>query len=175
MATWLIDAERSTIEFSVTYLLITTVKGIFTKFDAKLESENEDFNDAKISFFAEVNSISTNNEERDTHLKSEDFFSADLFPRISFRSFSFHKIDGTNYKLIGEMTIRNYVKMIELDVDYGGKATDESGRERAGFEIIGKMSRKEYGLLWDAVTETGGIMVADEIKLSLSIQLVEAY
>ncbi|TAH21990.1 MAG: polyisoprenoid-binding protein [Cytophagales bacterium] len=173
MATWLIDAAHSTIEFKIKYLLISTVTGVFTKFDAKLESENDDFNGAKISFSAEVNSINTNNAERDEHLKSEDFFSATTFPRITFRSLSFHKIGGTHYKLIGEMTIRNYLKVIELDVDYGGKVTDSRGNTRAGFEIIGKISRRAYGLLWDAVTETGGIMVGDEVKLFLSVQMVK--
>ncbi len=172
MATWLIDTAHSTIEFKIKYLLISTVTGVFTRFNAKLESDNEDFNFAKISFSAEVASITTYNEERDKHLKSEDFFSAEVFPRISFRSISFQKIGGTHYKLIGEMTIRNYVKMIELDVDYGGKMTDSSGNIRAGFDIIGKISRKEYGLLWDAVTETGGLMVGDEVKLFLSVQLI---
>lgn len=173
MATWLIDTAHSSIEFKVKYLLISTVTGVFTKFNAKIESDNEDFNAATISFSAEVASITTYNEERDKHLRSEDFFSAEMFPRLSFRSLSFEKVGGTHYKLIGEMTIRNYVKTIELDADYGGKITDIDGNIRAGFDIIGKISRKEYGLLWDAVTETAGIMLGDEVKLFLSVQFVK--
>lgn len=173
MATWLIDTAHSSIEFKVKYLLISTVTGVFTKFNAKVESDKEDFNAANISFSAEVASITTYNEERDEHLKSEDFFSADSFPRIAFRSTAFEKVGGTHYKLIGEMTIRNYVKTITLDVDYGGKTTDIDGNLRAGFDIVGKISRKEYGLLWDAVTETGGIMLGDEVKLFLSVQFVK--
>ncbi len=173
MENWFIDVAHSAIEFKVKYLVISTVKGFFTKFDARLETENEDFTDARVHFSAQIDSISTHNEERDEHLKSEDFFSAALFPHLFFRSTSFIKVSGSQYKLIGDMTIRNYVKTIELDVDYGGKITDATGKTRAGFEVIGKISRKEYGLLWDAVTETGGIMVGDEIRLDLSLQMVK--
>ena len=174
MATWTIDTAHSAIEFKVKYLLISTVAGAFTRFDARLDAENEDFSDAKISFVAEVASITTNNKERDLHLKSEDFFAADLYPRMTFRSTSFQKLNETDYKLIGELTIRNHTRLIDLEVEYGGKVRDVQGGNRAGFEIVGKISRKEFGLLWDAVTETGGIVVADEVKLFFSVQMVES-
>lgn len=172
MENWSIDVAHSTIEFKVKYLVISTVKGFFRKFDARLETDNEDFTDARINFSAQIDSISTNNEERDQHLKSEDFFSAHLFPHLFFRSTSFQKIEGSHYRLVGDMTIHNCVKTITLDVDYGGKMADNMGRVRAGFEVVGKISRKEYGLLWDAVTETGSIMVGDEVRLELSLQMV---
>jgi polyisoprenoid-binding protein YceI len=170
MTTWLIDTVHSMVQFSVRYLVISTVSGYFTRFDARIDAENEDFTNAKIIFFAEADSITTNNIERDKHLKSVDFFSADIYPRISFRSTAFEKVSDTNYKLIGEMTIRNYVKTMELEVEFGGTESDMQGVLRAGFDISGSISRKEFGLLWDAVTETGSIMVGDEVKLNINAQ-----
>lgn len=170
MAIWTIDVAHSTIQFSVRYLVISTVTGYFTKFDARVETENDDFENAKIFFFAEINSITTHNEERDRHLKSEDFFFAHNYPRLYFRGSSFQKIDDKHYKLVGNLNIRNYTKSISLDVIFGGIITDMQGHTRAGFEITGKISRKEFGLMWDAVTETGGIMVGDEIKLNINAQ-----
>ncbi len=170
MAIWTIDAAHSTVQFSVRYLVISTVTGNFTKFEARVDTDNDDFENAKISFFAEINSITTHNEERDKHLKSEDFFFAYAYPRLYFRSTSFQKINDKHYKLLGNLNIRNHTKSISLEVIFGGVITDMQGNTRAGFEITGKISRKEFGLMWDAVTETGGIMVGDEIKININAQ-----
>ena len=173
MATYKIDAAHSEITFKVKHLMITNVTGNFTKFDATLESAKEDFTDAKISFEADVNSISTNNEQRDGHLKSEDFFAAEKFPKLSFVSTSFTKGINEQYKLGGDLTIRGVSKPVELAVEYGGTATDPYGQVKSGFEINGKINRKDFGLVWTATTEAGGIVVSDEVKLNLAIQMIK--
>jgi polyisoprenoid-binding protein YceI len=120
-----------------------------------------------------VNSISTNNEQRDGHLKSEDFFAAEKFPKLSFVSTSFSKLNDSNYLLKGNLTIRGNSKPVELAVEYGGTVTDPYGQVKAGFEISGKISRKEFGLTWSATTEAGGIVVSDEVKLQLAVQMIK--
>lgn len=173
MATYKIDAAHSEITFKVKHLMITNVTGSFTKFDATLESSKEGFTDAKISFNADVTSISTNNEQRDGHLKSDDFFAAEKFPALTFNSSSLKKISDEEYKLIGDLTIRDVTKQIELDVEFGGTATDPWGQVKSGFEISGKINRKDFGLVWTATTEAGGIVVSDEVKLNLSVQMIK--
>ncbi len=173
MATYKIDAAHSEITFKVKHLMITNVTGNFTKFDATLESSKEDFTDAKISFEADVDSISTNNEQRDGHLKSEDFFAAEKFPKLSFTSTSFNKVSNDEYKLVGDLTIRGVSKSVELTVEYGGTATDPYGQVKSGFEISGKINRKDFGLVWTATTEAGGIVVSDEVKLHLAVQMIK--
>lgn len=173
MATYKIDAAHSEITFKVKHLMITNVTGNFTSFDATLEAANEDFSDAKISFSADVNSISTNNEQRDGHLKSDDFFAAEKFPTLSFVSTSFTKVGGDDYKLAGDLTIKGVTKPVELEVELGGIATDPWGQVKAGFEIKGKISREVFGLTWNAVTEAGGVMVSDEVKLNLAVQMIK--
>lgn len=173
MSTYKIDPAHSEITFKVKHLMITNVTGSFTKFDATMESGKEDFSDAKISFSADVDSITTNNEQRDTHLKSDDFFAAEKFPKLSFVSKSFAKEGEDEYKLTGDLTIRDITKTVELDVEYGGTMTDPWGNVKAGFEINGKINRKEFGLTWGAVTEAGGVVVSDDVKLHLGVQMVK--
>lgn len=173
MSTYKIDAAHSEISFKVKHLMITNVTGNFTQFDATMESEAADFSDAKISFEADVNSISTNNEQRDGHLKSDDFFSAEKFPKLSFVSKSLSKKTAEDYVLTGDLTIRDITKTVELAVEFGGTMTDPYGQVKSGFEINGKISRSEFGLTWSAVTEAGGVMVSDDVKLHLSVQMIK--
>ena len=173
MAIYKLDAMHSEITFKVKHLMISTVTGSFTKFDATLEAEAEDFSDAKISFSAEVDSISTSNEQRDGHLKSADFFDAEKYPAISFVSTSFTQVNENDYKLTGNLTIKDTTKSVTLTVEYGGAMTDFYGQSKVGFELSAKISRAEYGLTWSAVTEAGGVVVSDEVKLLLSVQLVK--
>ncbi|MCA6449109.1 MAG: YceI family protein [Chitinophagaceae bacterium] len=173
MSTYKIDAAHSEITFKVKHLMITNVTGSFTKFDATLESSAADFSDAKISFEADIDSISTNNEQRDGHLKSDDFFAAASFPKLSFVSTSFEKLNDSAYLLKGNLTIRGNSKPVELAVEYGGTVTDPYGQVKAGFEIGGKISRKEFGLTWSATTEAGGVVVSDEVKLHLAVQMIK--
>ena len=152
--------------------MITNVSGSFTKFDATMESEAADFSDAKISFEADVDSINTNNEQRDGHLKSDDFFAAEKFPKLSFVSSSFVK-KGDDYVLTGDLTLHGTTKAIELAVEFGGTMTDPYGQVKSGFEINGKINRKDFGLTWGAVTEAGGVVVSDEVKLHLNVQMIK--
>lgn len=168
---WSIDPAHSEVHFKVKHLMINTVTGRFRKFEGSLEGAKEDFTDARISFTADIASIDTGMEMRDTHLKSDDFFNAEKYPQLKFESTAFEKVGDTVYLLKGNITIREATKPIQLDVEYGGKATDFYGNTKAGFEITGKLKRKEFGLNWDAVTEAGGVVVADEIKLVLNVQL----
>lgn len=173
MAKWSIDTTHSEVQFKVKHLVISTVTGSFTEFGGELEANNDDFTDVKASFFAEVNSINTNNAQRDGHLKSDDFFSADKFARINFASSELIKKGGGDYVLKGHLTIRDVTKEVELAVEFGGVAKDPYGQTKAGFDISGKINRKEFGLTWSALTETGGLLVGDDIKLSLSVQFVK--
>lgn len=169
---WAIDPTHSEIEFKAKHLMITTVTGRFKEFSATVDSENNDFSDAQISFSAAIASISTGNEHRDGHLKSDDFFAADKFPTLTFNSTSF-KNDGNDYKLTGDLTIRDITKQVTFDVEYSGIQNDPYGNTKTGFELTGKIKRKEFGLLWDTVTEAGGIVVSDDIKIACNIQLVK--
>jgi polyisoprenoid-binding protein YceI len=173
MSTYKIDPAHSEITFKVKHLMITNVTGSFTKFDATMESAAPDFSDAKISFEADVDSITTHNEQRDGHLKSDDFFAADKFPKLSFVSKSFTKKSDDQYKLTGDLTIRDTTKTINLDVELGGAVTDPYGQQKAGFEINGKINRKDYGLTWGAVTEAGGVVVSDDVRLHLQVQMIK--
>ena len=173
MATYKIDAAHSEINFKVKHLMITNVTGNFTQFDATMESAADDFSDAKISFEADVNSINTNNEQRDGHLKSDDFFNAEQFPKLTFVSSGLQKKSDSEYALTGDLTIRNITKTVTLDVEFGGTMTDPWGQQKAGFEISGKINRKDFDLKWTATTEAGGIVVSDEVKLQLAVQMIK--
>jgi polyisoprenoid-binding protein YceI len=173
MSTYTIDAAHSEIQFKIRHLMITNVTGGFTKFEGTLESNEDDFSDAKITFEADVNSITTNNEQRDAHLKSADFFDAEKFPKISFASTSLEKISGEDYKLFGNLTVRDITKPVELEVVFGGTMKDFYGQSKAGFEITGTINRKEFGLTFNAPTETGGVVLSEDVKLDMNVQLIK--
>jgi polyisoprenoid-binding protein YceI len=168
---WAIDAYHSEINFKVKHMMVSTVTGTFKSFDAQVEASGGDFDGASVSFSADVDSIDTRNAQRDGHLKSDDFFSAEKFPKISFQSTSFRKTGEGEYALEGNLTIRDITKRVQLEVTYGGTAVDFYGNTKAGFELKGKISRKDFGLQWNAVTEAGSIVVGDQITLDLSVQL----
>lgn len=172
MATYKIDAAHSDIIFKVKHLMITTVTGQFKTFDATLTAEAEDFSDAVVTFTADINSVDTRNEQRDGHLKSDDFFAAEKYPELKFTSTSFTKSDD-GYVVKGDLTIRDVTKSIELKAEYAGLMVDPWGQTKVGFEAEGKIKRKEFGLGWDAVTEAGGVVVSDEVKLQFNIQFVK--
>ncbi|MCX7743343.1 MAG: YceI family protein [Flavobacteriales bacterium] len=171
MATYVIDAAHSEIQFKVKHLMISTVTGNFTRFDATMQAEDDAFLNASISFEADVNSIQTGNEQRDGHLKSADFFDAENHPKISFASSSFVSKGDNHYSLEGTLTIRGNSKKVVLDVEYLGKMVDFYGNEKHGFELNGKINRKDFGLEWSAVTEAGGIVVSDEVRLHMNVQM----
>jgi polyisoprenoid-binding protein YceI len=173
MATYKIDALHSEIKFRVKHLMISNVTGEFKKFDATLEADQEDFSDAKISFEADIDSISTNQEQRDAHLKSDDFFNAEQFPKMSFTSTSVQKTGDSELLVKGNLTIRDVTKEIELKAEIGGTMVDFYGQTKVGFDITGTISRKAFNLKWDAVTEAGGVVVSDDVKLLLSVQFAQ--
>ncbi|MBO3099485.1 YceI family protein [Gelidibacter pelagius] len=167
-AKWNVDASHSEVGFKVKHMMISTVKGAFEKFDASVETESDDFKNAKFSFTAKVDSINTKNEDRDTHLKSEDFFNADEYPEVTFKSTAF---DGN--KIVGDLTIKDVTKEVTLNTDFNGVAVDPYGQTKAGFEISGKINRKDFGLTWNAVTEAGSIVVSDTIQFEINLQFIK--
>ena len=170
---WTLDPTHSEINFKIKHMMISHVSGNFTDFKVKAQTEQDDFSKSSISFTANVNSISTNNVQRDGHLKSADFFDAEKFPQIKFDSTKFEKITNEEYELHGNITIRDVTKPVNLKVDFGGIAKDPYGNIKAGFTIDGKINRKDFGLTWNAATEAGGIMVGEDLKVEAEIQLVK--
>jgi len=173
MSTYKIDAAHSEITFKVKHLMITTVTGNFSKFDATLETNKPDFTDASISFEADVDSITTHNEQRDTHLKSSDFFHAEQFPKVTFQSTSLEKTGDSNYILKGNLTIFGTTKPVALNVEHAGNVVDPWGQNKEGFEIEGKIKRSEFGIKWNALTEAGGAVVSDDVRLVMNVQMVK--
>lgn len=172
--TWALDPTHSEVQFKIKHLMITNVTGSFDIFNVSAQTEDEDFTKAKISFTADVNSISTNNEQRDTHLKSADFFDVEKFPQVRFTATKTDNIDNDgSYDLYGDLTIRDITKNVKLSVEFGGVVKDPWGNTKAGFTISGKINRKDFGLTWNAVTEAGGVMVSEEVRIAAEIQLIE--
>ncbi|MGZ8509779.1 MAG: YceI family protein [Chitinophagaceae bacterium] len=173
MTTWTIDTAHSEIGFKIKHLVISTVSGKFTSFDGQLEGDPENLTKAKISFSADIDSINTGNEQRDGHLKSADFFDAANHPKLTFSSKSIEPKGGSDYKVTGDLTIRGTTKPIILNVEFGGIQNNLYGQTVAGFEITGKINRQDYGLTWSAVTEAGGVVVSDEVKIAIDAELVK--
>lgn len=168
---WNVDGTHSEVQFKVKHLVISTVTGFFKKFSGAVETESDDFNGAKVTFSIDVNSIDTNEENRNGHLKSPDFFAAEQYPTIDFNGVLSKGSD--NYTLKGDLTIRNTTKPVELAVEFNGITKDPWGNTRAGFEINGKVNRKEFGLSWSAVTEAGSLVVADDVKLHFNVEVIK--
>ncbi|WP_179413391.1 YceI family protein [Mucilaginibacter sp. E4BP6] len=170
---WVLDPMHSEVQFKVKHLVISTVSGFFKSFEGELDTENDDFTDAKISFSLDINSIDTNQSQRDEHLKSAEFFDAEKYPKISFKSTSFTKAGDDEYKLAGDLTVKGVTKPVTLDVEFGGAADDFYGNTKAGFEISGKINRKDFGLTWSGVTEAGAVVVGEDIKLLINVQFAK--
>ncbi len=168
---WTVDKAHSKVQFTVTHLIISEVTGEFKSFDATVESSKDDFSDAKIDFTADVNSISTDNDARDKHLKSDDFFNAEKFPKLTFKGKSFKKVSGKNYKLVGDLTIRDVTKEVTLDVVYNGSVKDPYGNTKAGFKITGSLNRFDYNLKWNALIEAGGAVVGKTVGITVNLEL----
>jgi len=169
---WALDPTHSELQFKVKHLMITTVTGNIKSFQAELESEGDDFTNASISFSGDISSIDTGNGDRDGHLKSGDFFDAEKFPAITFKSTSVEK-DGNDYTVNGDLTIKDVTKAVKLVAEFGGIATDPWGNTKAGFTLSGKINRTEFGLTWNAALETGGVMVSEEVKILGELQFVK--
>ncbi|MGA9638474.1 YceI family protein [Flavobacterium sp.] len=170
---WAIDPTHSEIGFKVKHMMFTNVSGKFDSYEGNIETQNDDFTDAVFSFSADINSIDTRNADRDTHLKSGDFFDAENHPKLSFTSKSFTKINDNNFELTGDLNIRGVSKEVKLPVEFSGLMTDPWGNTKVGLNIEGKINRKDWGLNWNSALETGGVLVGEEIKLIIDLQFVK--
>jgi polyisoprenoid-binding protein YceI len=170
---WKFDKAHSQVKFNVTHLVISEVTGYFREFDGTVKSSGEDFSNADIEFTIETKSIDTENEKRDNHLRSDDFFNAEKFPQIKFKSKSMKKTGDNKYKLVGDLTIRDVTKQVELDVVHGGMVDDGYGNRKAGFKISGTINRFDYKLNWNALIEAGGAVVGSEVEMICNVQLIK--
>lgn len=170
---WALDPTHSEIQFKVKHLMISKVTGQFQKFDATVETEGDDLTSAKVSFTADVNSISTNNEQRDAHLRTGDFFDAENHSQLSFVSSRLEKIDEEHYKLYGTLTMRGVSKNVVLDVEFGGMIQDPWGNARVGFTVTGKINRKDYGVSFSMVSETGGVLLGEDVSIQVQTEFVK--
>ncbi len=173
MATWTLDKAHSEIRFKAKHLMITTVTGQFGEYEATVEA-GDDFSAAKISFEAQVATINTGNTQRDDHLRSDDFFNAEAFPKLVFQADSMTKTGDDTYSVTGHMTIRDVTKPVVLTVEHAGTVRDPWGQTKAGFTFSGKLNRKDFGLKFHVVNEAGDLLVSDEIKLEGEVQLLKA-
>lgn len=171
--TWNIDQAHSEVTFRVKHLVISTVSGQFNDFSGKLETEGDSLEAAKVSFEAKTDSIFTNQADRDAHLKSADFFDSVNYPVIKIDSSSIRNVKGDDFEMDAEVEIKGNKKNIVLKGEFGGIVVDPYGQTKLGLEINGKISRKEFGLTWSAVTEAGGVVVGDEIKLNGNVQFIK--
>lgn len=169
---WALDLSHSEVGFKVKHLMITNVSGSFEKFNVEVEASDDTFADAEIKFTADINSITTYSEQRDTHLKGAEFFDAEKFPHMIIEATGLEGT-GENRKLNANITLHGVTKAVTLDVDFGGVAKDPWGNTKAGFSINGKINRKDFGLNWNAPTEAGGVLVSEEVRLHVEIQLLK--
>jgi polyisoprenoid-binding protein YceI len=172
--TWILDPTHSEVEFKVKHMMISTVSGKFTQFEAAVQTEEEDFTTAKVGFTIDVNSITTGNEQRDGHLKAADFFETDKFPQIRFTATKYENVDNDgSYEVYGDLTIRDVTKQVKLDAEFGGVIKDPWGNTRAGITVSGKINRKEFGLQFHAVTEAGNIVLSDDVRIHVGLEFIK--
>lgn len=171
MATWNVDASHTSVGFSVKHMMVSKVKGSFAGVEGTLEGTPEDLTGASINFTIDTSTISTNSEDRDNHLRSADFFDAENFPTITFVSTDIAKKGDDEYAITGDMTMRGVTKKVTFEAEYEGTGKNPWGVDVAAFEVEGKVSRKEFGLTWNQALEAGGVLVGDDIKISIDLQL----
>lgn len=173
MNAWTLDSAHSQIEFAVKHMMVTTVRGQFRQFTTEVEFDEEHPEHSSVVANIDASSIETGMEARDAHLTSADFLDAENYPKLTFRSTSIEK-HGDSYKIYGDLTIRGETRPVALDAEIGGVVPNMQGGRRAGFSASTKISRKAWGLTWNVAMETGGLLVGDEIKISLEVALVAA-
>jgi polyisoprenoid-binding protein YceI len=154
-------------------MVISTVTGVFESYNARIEAEGDGFENADAVFSADVDSVTTGVEQRDTHLKSDDFFNAEKYPKLTFSTTSIKKTGDKQYRIMGNMTIRDVTKEVELAAEHGGTIVDPQGITRAGFLLEGSLNRTDFGLKYNAVTEAGNIVVSDRIDLQLDVEMIK--
>ena len=170
---WALDPTHSEIHFKVRHMMVSTVTGHFKKFDATVETQGDDVTTAKVHFTTDVDSISTNNEQRDGHLKSNDFLDMENHPQITFNGEGLVKTSGEEYTMNGMLTMRGVSKEVTLHVDFGGVVQDPWGNTRTGFSVTAKINRKDFGVNFSMVSEAGGIMLGDEVTLNANLEFVK--
>jgi polyisoprenoid-binding protein YceI len=170
---WVLDPTNSEVLFKVRHMMISYVTGHIKNFSAEVESKGEDFTTAKVFFTAEMDSLTTNNEQRDNHLKSGEFFDIKMHPQMKFESSHIEKIDKYHFKMQGNLTIRGKMKPVVLNVEFGGSIKDHHGNARVGFTVDGTVNRKDFGMNFSATTETGGLVVSDEVKIICNVEFTK--
>jgi polyisoprenoid-binding protein YceI len=170
---WTIDTTHSEIGFKVKHMMFTNLSGQFESYEGTVVSEDDNFENASFEFSADINSINTNNADRDNHLKSGDFFDGENHPKLTFKSTSFTK-KGDEYELKGDLSLKGETKPVQLAVEFSGILKDPWGNTKVGFTITGKINRKDWGLNWNSALETGGVLVGEDVKLNIELQLIQA-
>ncbi|MCG0239783.1 MAG: YceI family protein [Firmicutes bacterium] len=173
LSRWTIDPAHTVVEFAVRHMMISTVKGTFSGIQGTILADPEDLTSASCEVTVDVNSINTREPQRDEHLRSPDFFDAANYPTITFRSRSITRTGEQEYLLVGDLTIRGVTREVQLRLTYAGQARDPWGNERIGFSVEGKINRKDFGLTWNAVLETGGVLVGDEVRINIEAEAVK--
>ena len=170
---WNLDKAHSSVNFSVTHMVVSEVDGSFKDFSAEVKSEKADFSDLAVTFTIDVNSVTTGEDKRDGHLKSPDFFDAAKYPNISFKSTSIKKISDKKYELEGDLTLHGVTKHVKWDVKYNGTIKDPYGNNRAGFKATTSINRKDYGVSWNKTLDAGGVAVSDEVALTVNVEITK--
>lgn len=171
--TWNMDPTHSELGFKVKHMMVTNLSGKFTDFSIQANSDDEQFSNPEISFSAKIASVNTGQEQRDTHLRSAEFFDAEVHPQMTFKATKMEKLSDENYKMHGDLSIKGVTKPVALDVEFGGIGKDPWGNTKAGFTVNGKIKRSDFGLTWNAPLETGGVLVSDEVRINSEVQLVK--
>lgn len=171
---WKADPGHSVIEFAARHMMIATVKGRFTEFDVTLKGDPEDLTQGEVEVSIDVNSVDTHQPDRDAHLRSADLFDAENHPKMTFKSTEIRKVGDSEYEMTGDLTIRGNTFSETLKVEYEGSGKDPWGGTRAAFNVTGRIDRMRYGVSWNTALETGGVLVGDQIRLNISVQLVKS-
>ncbi len=169
---WVTDNAHTSVKFTATHLVISEVEGSFKSFSGSMESSKPDFTDARINFSVDIASINTDNEKRDAHLKADDFFNAEKFPVMTFKSTQFKKVRDNKYTLTGDLTIRDVTKRVTFDVTYGGTVKDPWGTTHAGFKAETTINRFDYNLKWNTLMEAGGSVVGKDITIRINVEFI---
>ena len=170
---WTLDPMHSELGFKVKHLMISNVTGFFKTFTAEVDWQDADFSNATITLNAQMASITTNNEQRDAHLRNADFFDVERYPEMIFQSSRIEKIDDGAFSVQGSLTLKAVTKPVTLDVEFSGLTKDMHGGEKVGFTVNGKINRKDWGLTYNAIMETGGLALSEEVKIQAEIQLIK--
>ncbi len=170
---WKIDPAHSQIQFSIRHMMISNVRGRFENFSGVVEFDEQNPARSKVDVQIEAASVNTREAQRDGHLKSPDFFNADKYPYLTFKSKRIEKTDATHGRVVGDLTIRHITKPVVLDVEYSGQAKSPWGAVSAGFSATTKINRKDWDLTWNVALETGGVLVGDEINVSIELEIIK--